>query len=100
MRDMFNHELTVPGQWKMAILPNYFTKHEMRHGRFVNENETVTPSYDPMCATLSNGCYPALVIDPLKLVDHQYGPAEAKKIAALVNGTEGFEDWMIEEEVR
>ena len=84
----------------MAILPNYFTKHEMRHGRFVGENETVTPSFDPMCATLSKGCYPALVIDPAKLVDHDYGAAEARKIAELVNGTEGFENWMIEEEVR
>jgi hypothetical protein len=100
MRDMFNHKLTVPGQWQMSILPNYFTKHEMRHGRFVDENEIVPPSYDPMCATLSQGCYPVLIVDPDKLVDPQYGPAEARKIAKLVNGTEGFDEWMIEEEVR
>ena len=100
MRDMFSHNLTVPGQWKMAILPNYFTKHEMRHGRFVDENQTVTPSYDPMCATLTEGCYPVLVIDPAKLVEPVYGPIEARKMAQLVNGTEGFDEWMIEEEVR
>jgi len=98
MRDMFNHKLTVPGQWQMSILPNYFTKHEMRHGRFVDEDEIVTPSYDPMCATLSEGCYPQLVIDPVKLVDPLYGPAEARKIAQMINGTEGFHEWMIEEE--
>mmetsp|Transcript_19270 Transcript_19270/g.28393 ORF Transcript_19270/g.28393 Transcript_19270/m.28393 type:complete len:689 (+) Transcript_19270:122-2188(+) len=98
MRDMFSHNLTVPGQWKMAILPNFFTKHEMRFGRFVDPGETVTPSYDPMCDTLANGCYPSLVIDPVKLVDHAYGPAEARKLAELINGTDGFEDWMIEEE--
>ena len=101
MRDMFNHEMTVPSQWQMAILPNFFTKHEVRHGRFVDENQTVDPSYDPMCATLSKGCYPVLIHDPAKLVDPATGPAEARKLALAINGTgTGFEDWMIEEEVR
>ena len=101
MRDMFNHELTVPSQWQMSILPNFFTKHEVRHGRFVDENETITPSYDPMCATVTKGCYPVLVIDPAVLVDHTYGSAEGRKIAELINGTQGFDgEWMIEEEVR
>ena len=100
MRDMFNHEKTVPSQWQMSILPNFFTKHEVRHGRFVEENETVADNYDPMCATLENGCYPVLVVDPAKLVDPDYGPAESRKIAQAVNGTEGFDNWMIDEEVR
>ena len=99
-RDMFNHELTVPGQWQMAILPNYFTKHEMRHGRFVHENETVTPSYDPMCATLSKGCYPVLVIDPAKLVEPGHGPIENRKMGQLMNESYGFEDWTVDENVR
>ena len=99
-RDMFTHNLTVPGQWKMAILPNYFTKFEIRQGRFIEEGQVVQPSYDPMCDTLSKGCYPVLALDPDKLVDPQYGPAEARKLAMAVNGTQGFEDWMIEEEVR
>mmetsp|Transcript_18541 Transcript_18541/g.21397 ORF Transcript_18541/g.21397 Transcript_18541/m.21397 type:complete len:712 (+) Transcript_18541:74-2209(+) len=98
MRDMFSHNVTTLDQWKLATLPNFFTKFEMRFGRFVDENEVVDPSYDPMCATLSMGCYPVLVIDPLKLVDPDYGPAEARKLAQLVKGSKGFEDWMIEEE--
>ena len=89
MRDMFNHEITVPSQWQMAILPNFFTKHEMRHGRFVKEGANVTRSYDPMCATVTRGCYPVLVVDPEKLVDPAYGPAESRKIAQAVQGTEG-----------
>ncbi len=84
----------------MAILPNYFTKHEMRYGRFVEPGDYVEPSYDPMCATLTEGCYPVLVIDPAKLVDPDYGPMEARKLGLLMNETYGFEDWMIEEEVR
>ena len=101
MRDMFNHELTIPMQWFIATLPNFFTKFEMRHGRFVDENETDTleHNYDPMCATLTKGCYPVLVIDPAKLVDLDYGPTESRKLAQLVNGSLGFENWMIEEEV-
>ena len=100
MRDMFNHELTVPGQWQMSIMPNFFTKHEVRHGRFVHENQTVAPSYDPMCATLSKGCYPVLVIDPVKLAEPDYGANESRKMAELMNQTAGFEDWMVEEDVR
>ena len=101
MRDIFNHEITVPSQWQMSILPNFFTKHEVRHGRFVDENQTITPSYDPMCTTLSKGCYPVLVFDPSKLIDLDYGANESRKLALAVNGTEtGFQDWMVEEEVR
>ena len=99
-RDMFSHNLTLPGQWQMAILPNYFTKYEMRYGRFVSPGDYVEPSYDPMCSTLSKGCYPVLIIDPAKLVDPDYGPMEARKLGLLMNETHGFEDWMIEEEVR
>jgi len=98
MRDMFSHNVTTETQWKLATLPNFFTKFEMRYGRFVDEGEAVEPNYDPMCATLSQGCYPAVVIDPQKLVHPEYGPAEARKLAEVVNGTKGFDDWMIEEE--
>ena len=100
MRDMFSHNQTLWGQWQMATRPNFFTKYEMRFGRFVHGNVTVPDEHDPMCATLTKGCYPVQVIDPEKLVDPLYGPAEARKIAKLINGTTGFDEWMIEEEVR
>ena len=104
MRDMFNHEKTRPSQWMLAMLPNWFTKHEMRWGRFVGEEEVLPDSYDPMCATLTKGCYPVLVIDPEKLVDPIYGPVESRKLAHLVqdmNRPDGdVADWLIEEEVR
>jgi hypothetical protein len=99
MRDMFTHELTVPAQWTMSILPNFFTKFEVRHGRFVEDSGTIEPSYDKMCATIEKGCYPILVIDPELLVDPAYGVAESRKLALVVNGTEGFDEWMIEESV-
>ena len=100
MRDIFTHELTVPSQWQMQILPNFFSKHEVRHGRFVGQNDTITDNYDPMCATLSKGCKPVMLLDPDKLKDHDYGAAESRKLALAVNGTQGFTDWMVDEEVR
>ena len=100
MRDMFNHKMTIPAQWTMIIAPNYFTRYEMRFGRFVDKNEVVPESYDSMCATLEHGYYPVQIIHPEKLVHSELGAAEARKIAMVINGTEGFKDWMIEEEVR
>jgi hypothetical protein len=82
----------------LATMPNYFTKHETRFGRFVEEGQVVEDDFAPMCQTLAETCYPVLVIDPEKLVEPGYGPIEARKMAELVNGTEGFQDWMIEEE--
>jgi len=98
MRDMFNHELTVPEHWQMAIMPNHFTKLESRHGRFVSATDTIIPAYDPMCATVSKGCQPVLALDPDKLTDLDDGPAEARKLAEVIDGTEGFGEWLIEEE--
>ena len=99
MRDMFNHEMTVPDQWRMLILPNHYTKHEMRYGRYVPNATTVTPHYDPMCATIEKGCYPVRIISAEKLVVPDTGPAEGRKIAELIKGKEGFDEWMIDEEV-
>ncbi|GFH56481.1 hypothetical protein CTEN210_12957 [Chaetoceros tenuissimus] len=98
MRDIFNHEKTVRAQWMLATMPHYFTKHETRFGRFVEEGQVVEDDFAPMCQTLAETCYPVLIIDPEKLIDPLYGPTEARKMAELINGTEGFEDWMIEEE--
>ena len=52
----------------------------------MDKGEVFEPSYDPMCATISKGCYLVFVIDPLKLVDPDYGIAEARKLAQVVNG--------------
>merc|ERR1719330_597608 len=51
-----------------------------------------------MCATIENGCYPASIISAEKLVLPETGPTEGRKIAELINGKEGFDDYMIDEE--
>jgi hypothetical protein len=63
--------------FQMTRIQWYFQISVMRISE-VDENEIVPPSYDPMCATLSKGCYPVLIVDHAKLVDRAYGPAEGR----------------------
>jgi len=97
-RDMFNHEMTTPEHWRKVLLPNHYSKEELRYTRYVSDPLTVTPSYDPMCLTIEKGCYPVRIISAEKLVVNATGPAEGRKIAELINGKEGFDDYMIDEE--
>ena len=100
MRDVFTHEMTIPEQWNMLLLPNHYTKNEIRYGRFVTNATEVTPHYDPMCSTITNGCHPPRIISSEKLVVPQTGPAEGRKIAELIYRKQGFDEWVIDEEVR
>ena len=99
MRDMFNHEKTIPAHWDKLILPNHWTKHELRYKWYVENATEAESHYDPMCATITNGCYPVRIISAEKLVVPETGPAEGRKIAELIHGKQGFDEWMIEEEV-
>jgi len=98
MRDMFTHEMTTPEHWRKLILPNHYTKEELRFKYHNVETTPVTPSYDPMCATITSGCYPVRIISGEKLVAPDTGPTEGRKIAELIYGKEGFDEWMIDEE--
>jgi len=98
MRDMFNHEVTTPEHWRKLLLPHHYTKEELRYKWYVHDPENLTPYYDPMCDTIAMGCYPARIISAEKLVVNETGPAEGRKIAELINGKEGFDNWMIDEE--
>jgi len=97
MRDMFNHEQTTPEHWRKIMLPNHFTKEELRYKWYISDPTIVSPNYDPMCATIEKGCYPVSIISAEKLVVPETGPAEGRKIAELINGKEGFDDYMIDE---
>ena len=88
--------MTTPDHWRKLILPNHFSKEELRIKWYP---EPASPHYDPMCATIEEGCYPVSIISAEKLVLPETGPAEGRKIAELINGKEGFGDYMIEEEV-
>lgn len=98
MRDMFNHEKTTPTHWDKLILPNHWTKHELRYKWYVKNATEAASHYDPMCATIDQGCYPVRIISAEKLVVPETGPAEGRKIAELIHGKEGFDEWMIDEE--
>jgi len=98
MRDVFTHEMTTQEHWDMLIMPHYHSKDSLRYANFVSDPTTVPPTYDPMCMTIDRGCYPVRVLSGEKLLDHDAGPAEGRKVAELIWGKEGFDEWMIDEE--
>ena len=61
MRDMFTHKITTPHHWNMIMTPTAYTRAQLDYDLVVG-NVTVTPAYDPMCATVTDGCAPAAVI--------------------------------------
>jgi len=97
MRDMYTHSMTTPEHWRKVLLPNHYSKEELRYSRYVSDPSTVTPKYDPMCLTIDKGCYPARIISAEKLVLTETGPAEGRKIAEVIQGNEGIDEWMISE---
>merc|ERR1739848_121148 len=59
LRDMFSHNMTTLDHWRKLILPNHFSKEELRLKWYP---EPASPHYDPMCATIEEGCYPVSII--------------------------------------
>ena len=83
MRDIFTHKITTPHHWNMLMMPTVYTRYELEYDRVVG-NATVTPSYDPMCATVTDGCAPVAVISAEKLRDHAVGATETAAIATVL----------------
>ena len=84
MRDMFTHKITTPHHWNMIMTPTAYTRAQLDYDLVVG-NVTVTPAYDPMCATVTDGCAPAAVISAEKLRDHDVGAAETATIANVLH---------------
>ena len=95
---MFTHKITTPEHWYMLMQPTVYTKEEMAYDLIVG-NQTVTPSYDPHCVNdISGGCKPIEIISAEKLVEHNTGPAEGRKIAKVLQNSSGVNDWLIPED--
>ena len=98
MRCIFTHKMTTPKHWYMLMQPTRYTKEEMDYDLIVG-NQTVTPSYDPHCLNdVSGGCFPIEIISAEKLVEQDTGVAEGRKIAKVLEGRTGVEDWLIPED--
>lgn len=98
MRDMFTHKVTTQRHWDMLMQPTRYTKDEMTYDLIVG-NATVTEAYDPHCLTdVSGGCEPVEIISAERLVEHDTGPGENRKIAQTLLNKRGIHDFLIHED--
>ena len=98
MRDMFSHRITTEQHWNMLIQPTRYEKEEMTYELIVG-NTVVTPTYDPHCINdVSGGCEPVAIISGERLIDPDTGPAENRKIAQVIMGSQVISDFMIPED--
>ncbi len=93
-RDIFTHQLTTPAHWKLLMRPEFYSRSE-QEAAFV---PTTVENYDDLCvSSVTNGCQPVKVISAEKLVQHDTGPAENRKIAEVLLNHEGMAEYVIEE---
>mmetsp|Transcript_13669 Transcript_13669/g.31178 ORF Transcript_13669/g.31178 Transcript_13669/m.31178 type:complete len:568 (+) Transcript_13669:132-1835(+) len=95
MRDIFTHKITTPHHWNMLMMPTVYTRYELEYDRVVGD-ATVTPSYDPMCATVTDGCAPAAVISAEKLREHDVGATETAAIANVLHNDDRMGQYVID----
>ena len=84
MRDIFTHKITTPEHWNMLMIPGGYKREELDYDLVVGPDTVVTPSYDPHCVNVTDGCEPADVISAEKLRDYTQGPAETARIANVL----------------
>ena len=99
MRDMFTTKITTPEHWYMLMQPTRYKVSELDYDLVVGPDTVVEPSYDPHCIRdVKYGCRPVEIISAEKLIAHNTGRGESRKLAKLLQNSAGFEDWLIEEE--
>ncbi|EJK48025.1 hypothetical protein THAOC_33214 [Thalassiosira oceanica] len=95
MRDIYTHRITTPHHWNMVVMPTAYTRDELEYDSVVGD-EIVTPSYDPMCATVTDGCAPAAVISAEKLREHDVGATETAAIANVLHNDNRMGQYVID----
>jgi hypothetical protein len=99
LRDIFTHKITTQKHWDMLTVPTAYSKEEVAYDVVVGNDTVVSPTYDPHCLNdVSGGCHPVQVISAERLVKAETGPAEARKIALVMNHT-GIAEYVLDEEV-
>ena len=74
--------------------PEFYSRSE-QEAAFV---PTTVENYDDLCvSSVTNGCQPVKAISAEKLVQHDTGPAESRKIAEVLLNHEGMAEYVIEE---
>lgn len=98
MRDIFTHKITTPTHWNMLMMPTVYTRAELDYDLVVGADTVVTPSYDPMCSQVTEGCEPVAVISAENLRDYSLGPAETTQIANVLMRDSRIGSYVIEPE--
>mmetsp|Transcript_11485 Transcript_11485/g.26243 ORF Transcript_11485/g.26243 Transcript_11485/m.26243 type:complete len:539 (+) Transcript_11485:74-1690(+) len=99
MRDIFTHQLTTSEHWNHLLASFAFTREELAMENYVDEDQVVSPSYDPHCVNdVSGGCVPVSVISADKLRDYDEGPAETAKVASVLKNDDRTGQYVIEAE--
>lgn len=97
LRDMYSKKKTTLTHFEMLMQPTRYKREDITYEKIVG-NETFEDAYDPNCELITNGCDPVNIISAERLVDLSTGKVEGRKIAELVVGKKGFDDFMIEED--
>mmetsp|Transcript_28807 Transcript_28807/g.83586 ORF Transcript_28807/g.83586 Transcript_28807/m.83586 type:complete len:296 (-) Transcript_28807:3129-4016(-) len=103
MRDYFDHKVTTPEHWALLRRPEKYTYGELQWDVNVCEDavaeDPLPLSYDELCETeVSRGCSPIAVISGERLMSPERGYAEHRKIATVLNETDGAKDFLVPEE--
>ena len=99
LRDIFTHKITTQKHCDMLMQPTAYSNDEVAYDVVVGNNTVVTSTYDPHCLNdVSGECHPVQVIIAERLVKAATGPAEARKIALVMNHT-GIAEYVLDEEV-
>lgn len=94
---MFTHKITTPEHYNMLMMPYNFKREELDYDLVVGADTVVTPTYDPHCQMVTNGCKPVAVFSTEKLLSYSEGPAETASIANILVGHEKMSPHVIEQ---
>ncbi len=80
------------------MMPTVYSRDEVQYDLIVGNETAVNKTYDPHCATVTNGCEPIQIISAERLIEYDTGPTENRKIALTMTDHPGISEHVIEEE--
>ena len=81
----------------MLMMPHNFKREELDYDLIVGADTVVTPTYDPHCQMVTNGCKPVAIFSAEKLRSYSEGPEETASIATVLMGNEKMSPHVIEQ---
>eukprot|EP00956_Cyclotella_meneghiniana_P026525 scaffold57506_cov63-Cyclotella_meneghiniana.AAC.1 len=97
-REWRDLRITTPEHYNMLMMPHNFKREELDYDLIVGADTVVTPTYDPHCQMVTNGCKPVAIFSAEKLLSYSEGPEETASIANVLMGNEKMSPHVIEQE--